>query len=102
MTVTLPIFPGDRDDQPARVSRSTPLVLVVEDHEDTRVMLQTLLEILGFRGTVAADGESAIDVAETAQPDLILMDARLPLLDGLSSTVACAACLPCARFRSLP
>jgi CheY-like chemotaxis protein len=62
-----------------------PLVLVVEDHDDTRFMLEYLLEMRGCRVAVAADGEEAVHTAETEHPDLILMDAVLPLLDGLTA-----------------
>jgi len=63
-----------------------PLVLVVEDHADTRFMLEYLLEMRGCRVAVAEDGEVAVRVAETEHPDLILMDTTLPLLDGLAAT----------------
>lgn len=63
-----------------------PLVLVVEDHEDTRFMLTYLLERLGCRVTLAVDGETAVRMAGQAHPDLILMDASLPLVDGLAAT----------------
>ena len=63
-----------------------PLVLVVEDHGDTRLLLTYLLETGGCRVTVAADGEEAVRAAEGERPDLILMDATLPRLDGLAAT----------------
>ncbi|HEX8773670.1 MAG TPA: response regulator [Pyrinomonadaceae bacterium] len=62
-----------------------PLVLVVEDHDDTRFMLTYLLEIRGYRVALAEDGESAVRMAEQTRPDLILMDASLPRLDGLAA-----------------
>jgi CheY-like chemotaxis protein len=63
-----------------------PLVLVVENHEDTRVMLRTLLEIKGCRVAEAGDGMEAVEIANRERPELILMDGVLPLLDGLSAT----------------
>lgn len=63
-----------------------PLVLVVEDHEDTRFMLTYVLETRGCRVEIAADGEAAVRVAERTRPDLILMDAGLPRQDGLEAT----------------
>jgi DNA-binding response OmpR family regulator len=63
-----------------------PLVLIVEDHDDTRFLLVILLEMRGFRVSVAADGEEAVRMAERERPDLILMDASLPRLDGLEAT----------------
>ena len=63
-----------------------PLVLVVENHEDTRLMLRTLLEIKGCRVAEAGDGLEAVEIANRESPELILMDGVLPLLDGLSAT----------------
>ncbi|MGH9942122.1 MAG: response regulator [Pyrinomonadaceae bacterium] len=63
-----------------------PLVLVVEDHDDTCFLLTTLLEMRGCTAVVAGNGEEAVRLAESVRPDLILMDAGLPLLDGLAAT----------------
>lgn len=64
-----------------------PLVLVVEDHEDTRFMLRTVLEMRGGLSVVEAEnGATAIALAERLHPDLILMDGTLPLLDGFAAT----------------
>ena len=63
-----------------------PLVLVIEDHDDTRFLLKYLLGVRGFRVVEAADGEEAICIAESNCPDLILMDISLPRLDGLAAT----------------
>jgi CheY-like chemotaxis protein len=65
---------------------SGALVLVVEDHEDTRLMLKHLLMLRGFDVAEAANGEEAIDLAERLRPGLILMDGSLPSLDGISAT----------------
>lgn len=63
-----------------------PLVLVVEDHEDTRFMLRTVLEMRSLNVVEARNGEEAIDTAERTRPDLVLMDSGLPRLDGISAT----------------
>jgi CheY-like chemotaxis protein len=63
-----------------------PLILVVEDHEDTRFMLKYLLTARGFDVAEAGNGEEAIVVAERLRPGLILMDGSLPRLDSLSAT----------------
>ena len=63
-----------------------PLVLVVEDHEDTRFMLRTILEMSGCRVMEACDGFEAVEIAGREPPDLILMDGSLPLLGGLEAT----------------
>lgn len=63
-----------------------PVVLVVEDHDDTREMLQLLLGIFGCRVLAAANGDEAMNLAEQILPDMILMDMKMPRLDGLSLT----------------
>jgi CheY-like chemotaxis protein len=79
----------DQESAPAESSFAgdrKPLVLVVEDHDDTRLMLQYLLELRGCRVAVAHDGVMAVRAAWSEHPDLILMDASLPRLDGLAAT----------------
>ena len=61
-------------------------MLVVEDHEDSRLMFKTFLELKGCRVVEAGDGLEAVTAAEREHPDLVLMDVSLPGLDGLSVT----------------
>ena len=70
---------------PERFARQ-PTVLVVEDHDDTREMLCMLLEGWGLRVVEACDGLEAVEVAFREKPQLILMDSRLPFIDGLEAT----------------
>jgi CheY-like chemotaxis protein len=60
--------------------------MVVEDNEPSRDVLGRRLERRGYRVVVAADGQQAVDVAHSAQPDLILMDLGLPVMDGWEAT----------------
>jgi CheY-like chemotaxis protein len=61
-------------------------ILVVDDFDDTRLLLRTWLEKRGFRVVEADNGLDAIAKAETDSPDLIIMDVEMPKLDGLSAT----------------
>jgi two-component system, cell cycle response regulator DivK len=61
-------------------------ILVVEDQEDNRQILRDLLASAGFRMIEAWDGKQALTVARSQQPDLILMDIQLPILDGYEAT----------------
>ena len=61
-------------------------VLVVDDFDDTRLLLRTWFERRGFRVIEAENGIEAIDQAESESPDLIIMDMQMPQLDGLSAT----------------
>lgn len=63
-----------------------PLVLVADDDADTRLLFRTVLEIRGYCVIEAADGEESVRAAESARPDLILMDGSLPRLSGLDAT----------------
>ena len=63
-----------------------PTILVVEDHDDTREMLHVFLEMWGYRVVEACNGLEAVEAASRERPQLILMDSRLPLLDGLGAT----------------
>ena len=60
-------------------------VLLVEDVEDARLMMRLMIEKHGVSVIEAAGAYEAIEKAEEYQPDLILMDIGLPLLDGLST-----------------
>ena len=71
--------------------RSTPLVLLAEDFEDARELYREYLEYSGFAVETAANGREAIDKAIDLQPDLILMDASMPVLDGWQATRALKA-----------
>ena len=61
-------------------------VLVVDDHPVMRVGLRTVLEALGDIRVVAeaADGEEAVGQAEALKPDVVLLDCRLPGMDGVA------------------
>lgn len=59
-------------------------VLVVEDYEDTRILLKFMIEGLGYSVIEASGPYEAIEKSEEFQPDVILMDIGMPLLDGLS------------------
>lgn len=61
-------------------------ILVVEDISDSRELMRLLLESEGYRVLEAANGIEAVATAQREQPDAILMDISLPLLDGCQAT----------------
>jgi CheY-like chemotaxis protein len=61
-------------------------VLVAEDHEDSRCLFRYFLESRGYRVVEAGDGLEAVAAAERERPDLVVMDASLPVLDGFEAT----------------
>ena len=64
----------------------TAVVLIAEDFEDARELYREYLEFSGFEVVTAANGREAVDRAIALQPDLILMDASMPVLDGWQAT----------------
>jgi two-component system, cell cycle response regulator DivK len=80
---------------PDSVNTSQRSVLVVEDHDDTRLMLRTMLELRGGIAVVeAANGAMAVALATNVHIDLILMDTDLPVLDGYAATSRIRECTP--------
>jgi CheY-like chemotaxis protein len=61
------------------------LILIVEDDERSRKLLRDILQFHGYTTIEATTGEEAIELARSALPRLILMDIRLPGLDGESA-----------------
>ncbi len=62
------------------------MILVVDDFDDTRLLMRTFLEGKGYRVCEASNGFQAIAMAQREHPDLIIMDINMPELDGLSAT----------------
>ena len=61
-------------------------ILVVDDHEENRLILHDLLDGTGFEVIEAVTGEEAVQLAGEHLPDLILMDIQLPGIDGYEAT----------------
>ena len=61
-------------------------ILYVEDNEDNIYVVKNRFTRAGFTVLVATDGEQGVAMAATERPDLILMDLRLPGLDGWEAT----------------
>ena len=61
-------------------------ILYVEDNDDNIYMLQRRLTRAGYTVLIARDGEQGVAMAMAEQPDLILMDMGLPVLDGWEAT----------------
>jgi CheY-like chemotaxis protein len=70
----------------AMQEKAKPTILVVDDFDDTRLLLRTWLERKGFLVIEAEDGNEAVALAESKGPDLIIMDLEMPELDGLAAT----------------
>jgi len=63
-------------------------ILVVDDNPDNQDILIFRLRLMGnFELLVASNGKEALEVAASARPDLILMDLRMPVMDGYEATL---------------
>ena len=79
--------------QPLPRTDPRALILVVDDHADSRELVKYLLEHQSYRVLEAEDGEAAIATASTQRPNLVLMDVGLPNIDGIEAI---------KRLRELP
>jgi CheY-like chemotaxis protein len=62
--------------------REKPLVLVIDDDDDIREMLTDLLQAMGVEVVGAPNGAEGVKLALKMAPDLILLDVRMPMMDG--------------------
>ena len=63
-----------------------PRILIVDDNEDNRDVLARRLQRRGFDVTVAVGGREGVAQAESDEPDIVLMDMNMPILDGWEAT----------------
>jgi two-component system cell cycle response regulator DivK len=82
-----------------KLDDSLRTILVVDDFDDTRLLLRTWLQKKGFRVVEAENGNRAVAAAESDRPDLIIMDVEMPELDGLAATRKIRAL---TNFESIP
>ena len=94
--VSVPLGAPDAADQrppmaaPAAAA-GTGRVLVVDDHPMNRELCKLLLEMEGYEVAMAEDGDDAVRMAGERDFDVILMDIRMPRMDGLTATRAIRA-----------
>lgn len=87
--VRLPLFAGAPasirapEDTPTTVVAGPLRVVVVEDNDDSRLMMCELLELSGFECRPAATGKVGLELIKEFRPDVALVDIGLPELDGL-------------------
>ena len=66
---------------PARRTR----ILVADDEPNIRLLYQSELEADGYEVVVAKDGKEALEKVESARPDLVVLDIRMPGIDGVEA-----------------
>jgi signal transduction histidine kinase/CheY-like chemotaxis protein len=81
-----PLAAADADTGPAlSADNGRHEILVVDDREANVALLKTALEAFGFRVRTAGDGRQALAQLDTARPDLVIMDAKMPVMDGIDA-----------------
>lgn len=66
-------------------------ILIVDDEENVRRMLSTAFSLQGYDSHCASNGQEALPLFTRVQPDVVLMDIRMPEMDGISALKAMRA-----------
>jgi two-component system, response regulator, stage 0 sporulation protein F len=67
------------------MSMETPLILVVDDQMGVRRLIQEVFKEIGYRVAAAAHGQEAIAIAAAELPAVVLLDMKMPVMDGLET-----------------
>ncbi|MCK6553975.1 response regulator [Candidatus Binatia bacterium] len=70
-------------DDGRRVRATRKRILIVDDEEDIRALLARLVRREGYEPVVACDGEEALRATAATRPDIMLLDVKMPGLDGI-------------------
>src|SRR5713226_3326994 len=70
-----------------RHRRKPATILIVDDYEDNRHMMRTLLEMIGYLVLEADNGLDAVRLTQQERPSLVIMDLGLPLLSGMEAAI---------------
>ena len=65
--------------------KKSPLILVVDDDEDTLLVYEKTLSRAGYEVIMARNGKESVQMAKKESPDVIIMDIMMPEADGISS-----------------
>ncbi|MEY8199162.1 MAG: EAL domain-containing protein [Colwellia sp.] len=71
-----------------KISHQTNIVLIADDEPAQRLLLQSVVEQLGLQVVLAENGVEAVECFKRYDPDLVLLDIKMPLMDGLQASEA--------------
>lgn len=78
-------FPAPVSATSTRPPRRLARILIIEDHTDTRELLEMLLRTEGYEVTLAADGVEGLEVYRAEPTDVVLVDIFMPRKDGIAT-----------------
>jgi two-component system CheB/CheR fusion protein len=81
-SVDEPVSSGGQDARPPHAPQAVERIVLVEDQDDNRKMLASLLEMYGFHVDAAASGAEGVAVITSERPDAAIIDIGLPEIDG--------------------
>ena len=93
-TFSVPLSPGESQKSYEHqivtgiADQEHPRILVVDDIRNNRLLIDRMLSPLGFELAFAGNGQEALDQIPEFQPELILMDVLMPVMDGIEATQA--------------
>jgi CheY-like chemotaxis protein len=88
----------ERKSRSKRSAANKPSILVVDDQEMIADSLLDILNGAGFRAVVAYDGASALRIAASVQPDYLLTDVIMPVMNGVELAIAIRKKYPSTRI----
>lgn len=78
----------------SNMNKKAKRILLVDDHENTRILLTELLSSMGYQVSQAKDGEEAMKLVEIGPVDLVMTDLKMPGMDGIELTRAIRSIKP--------
>jgi len=93
------IFVKGKGTSKEKIKKGTNKILIIDDEEDTVMMVKMYLEHHRYEIITAGDGQEGLEKAKTEKPDLIVLDLMLPKIDGYK---VCGLLKKDSRYAKIP